>query len=174
MGALALSSLLRGAGDASLADCDVGEDGRELLVLAEGSQDVVGDDALLALLVAVVARLPEDLCDDVLEDGREVDGRVGRDALCVATLAQVTVDAPDRERDPRARGPALHLAVVLDGLGAHGFLYLRGQFKLKLCLNLRSWTSLTNNTLLFIRSTTPAQRHPHATGEQGTVLDRRY
>jgi hypothetical protein len=52
----------------------------ELLVVAHGELDVARDDARLLVVARGVARELEDLGRQVLEHGREVDGRAGADA----------------------------------------------------------------------------------------------
>jgi len=77
LGLLGLLLLLLDAGDAAFSDDDVFEDVVELLVLADGSQDVVGYQALLLLLLLAGLGFFEDLLDDLLEDSGHVDWGIG-------------------------------------------------------------------------------------------------
>jgi hypothetical protein len=71
----------------------------ELLVVADGQLHVPGDDAGLLVVAGGVAGELKDLGAQVLQDGRQVDGRTGSDAGRGAL--QVAVDAADRELEPR-------------------------------------------------------------------------
>ena len=114
LGLLALLGLLLllGSWDAALADDDVSEDLVQLLVLADGGEDVVGDESLLLFLLLAGVGLFEDLFDDLLEHGGHVDWGVGGDTLGISALLHVTVDTTDWEDDACALGTGLALFVL--------------------------------------------------------------
>jgi len=65
---------------AALRDRDAAHELVQLLVVAHGQLDVARHDAVLLVVAAGVAGELEDLGRQVLEHGRQVDGRAGADA----------------------------------------------------------------------------------------------
>ncbi len=61
--------------------------------------EMAGDDARLLVVAGGVASQLENLSGEVLEDGGQVDGSAGTDALGVVALPEETVHATDRERE---------------------------------------------------------------------------
>uniref|UniRef100_A0A453MZF9 Uncharacterized protein n=1 Tax=Aegilops tauschii subsp. strangulata TaxID=200361 RepID=A0A453MZF9_AEGTS len=90
--------------DAAVGDGDAGEQPAQLLVVADGQQQVARDDARLLVVLGRVAGELQDLGGEVLEDGGEVDGGAGADALRVAALLEVAPDAADGELEPGLHG----------------------------------------------------------------------
>lgn len=96
--------------DTTLRDDDVAEQLVELLVVADGKlcsrgqqrcseherkrgrTEVAGDDTRLLVVTGGIAGELENLSGQVLEHGREVDGRAGTDTLGVVATAEETVD----------------------------------------------------------------------------------
>ena len=70
-----------GSGIGKGGGAHVGEELLELVVVHDGQHDVARHDALLLVVARGVAGELEDLGREVLEHGRQVDGRAGADAL---------------------------------------------------------------------------------------------
>ena len=97
--------------DTAGRDRDLAQQLVQLLVVADGKLDVARDDARLLVVARGVARELEDLGSQVLEDGREVDGRARADARRDARVADEARNAADGELQAR-------LGAARDGLGA--------------------------------------------------------
>lgn len=69
------------------------------------------DDTRLLVVASGVASKLEDLSSQVLEDGGEVDGGTGTDALSVVAPLEVTVDTADGELETSLAGARLRLGV---------------------------------------------------------------
>jgi len=119
------------------ADGDVAEKLVELLIVADGQLDVAGDDTLTLVVAGSVASELDDLGSQVLEDGSEVDGSTGTDAVGVVALTESVVDAANRELKTSLGRAALGVGLLLNttaslggsgllGGGSCGFLGLRG------------------------------------------------
>jgi hypothetical protein len=65
----------------------------QLLVVADGQLNVAGHNARALVVARGVSGQLQDLGRQVLQHGGQVHGRSGSDALGVAALAQVAVDA---------------------------------------------------------------------------------
>ena len=91
--------LLLGPWDATFSDDDVLEDVVQLLVLADGCEDVVGYEALGGLVLLPGVGFLEDFFYNLLEDGCEVDWGVRRDAIGIAAFFEMPVDAAHWEND---------------------------------------------------------------------------
>lgn len=72
--------------DTTLRDGDVAKELVQLLVIPDSELEVTGDDTGLLVVAGGVASQFENLGSQVLEDGREVDGRTSTDTLGVVTL----------------------------------------------------------------------------------------
>ena len=94
----------------TLGDGHTGEQLVELLIVADGQLEVAGDDAGLLVVAGSVAGKLENLGREVLEDGGEVHGGTGTDALGVVALAEETVDTAHGELEAGPRGAGLALA----------------------------------------------------------------
>ena len=116
--------LLLGSWDAAFTDDDVSEDLVQLLVLADGGEDVVGDESLLLFLLLAGVGLFEDLFDDLLEHGGHVDWGVGGDTLGISALLHVTVDTTDWEDDACALGTGFALFVLCHLMMKKGMVVL--------------------------------------------------
>lgn len=92
--------------DTALGDGDVAEQLVQLLVVPDGELEMAGDDAGLLVVAGSVASQLEDLSSEVLQDGGEVDGSTGTDALGVVALAEQTVDTADGEGETGLGGTA--------------------------------------------------------------------
>ena len=95
--ALVLSLLLLNAWDTTLSDDDITEDVVQLLILTDGSQDVVGDKPLCCLVVLACDGLLEDLLDYLLQDSCHVDRSLAGYSLRVPSFFKVTVDPSNWE-----------------------------------------------------------------------------
>ncbi|KAG7218943.1 hypothetical protein INR49_019390 [Caranx melampygus] len=95
--------------DTSLSDGDSSEELVELLVVADGELQMTGDDPGLLVVAGGVSGQLEDLSGEVLEDGGQVDGGSGPDALGVVSLPEQPVDTADGELEPSTRGAGLGL-----------------------------------------------------------------
>jgi len=82
---------------AARRDGDAAEEFVELVVVADGQDQVTRRDALLLVVAARVARELEHLGRHVLDHGRQVDGAAGAVALGEAHVAQGAADAGHRE-----------------------------------------------------------------------------
>lgn len=69
-----------------MRDGDVTQKLVQLLVIPDGELKVTGDDTGLLVVAGGVASKLENLGSQVLEDGREVDGRTSTNTLGVVTL----------------------------------------------------------------------------------------
>uniref|UniRef100_A0A453MUL2 Uncharacterized protein n=1 Tax=Aegilops tauschii subsp. strangulata TaxID=200361 RepID=A0A453MUL2_AEGTS len=98
--------------DAAVGDGDAGEQLAELLIVADGEQQVARDDAGLLVVLGRVAGELQDLGGEVLEDSGEVDGGAGSDALGVSALLEVPPDAADGELEPGLDGACHRLLPV--------------------------------------------------------------
>ena len=83
--------------DTTGSDGDSAEQLVQLLIVLDGEGDVTGHDASLLVVAGGVASQLEDLGAEVLEDGREVDGRAGTHAGGVLALTEVAADTADGE-----------------------------------------------------------------------------
>uniref|UniRef100_A0A453MUE8 Uncharacterized protein n=1 Tax=Aegilops tauschii subsp. strangulata TaxID=200361 RepID=A0A453MUE8_AEGTS len=110
--------------DAAVGDGHAGEQPAELLVVADGEQQVARDDAGLLVVLGRVAGKLQDLGGEVLEDGGEVDGGAGADPLGVAALLEVAPDAADGELEPSLDGPGHRLLPVATLPSGHLACYL--------------------------------------------------
>ena len=99
--------------DTTLSDGDTREKLVQLLVITDGELKMTGDDSRLLVVTGGVASQLEDLSGEVLEDGRQVDGGTGANALSVVSLAQESVDTTNGELKSRAAGSALCLSLRL-------------------------------------------------------------
>ena len=84
----------------SLGDGDAGQKLVQLLVVADSELQVTGNDTGLLVVAGSVACQLEHFSGQVLEDGSQVDGGAGTDALGVVALSQETVDTADGELEP--------------------------------------------------------------------------
>ena len=73
-------------------DGDATEQAVQLLVVADGELNVARDNARALVVAGGVSGQLENLGRQVLEDGGQVHGGTGSDAVGVASLAQVAVD----------------------------------------------------------------------------------
>jgi len=90
--------------DTAVGDSNARKELGELLVVADGELDVAGDDARLLVVAGGVAGELEDLGTEVLEDGREVDGRGGgREGFGGGSGQKRRAPGKDRGRRRRAR-----------------------------------------------------------------------
>ncbi|XBH85711.1 hypothetical protein VPH35_073561 [Triticum aestivum] len=101
---------------AAVRDGDAGQQLSELLVVPDGEQQVARDDAALLVVLGGVPGELQQLSGEVLEDGGEVDGGAGADALGVAALLEVAPDAADGELQPGLDGPRHRLLPRAAGL----------------------------------------------------------
>ena len=81
----------------TLGDGDTGQELVQLLVVTDGQLEVTGDDSGLLVVSGGVACQLENLSGQVLEDGGQVHGGTGTDALGVVSFPQETVDTSDGE-----------------------------------------------------------------------------
>ena len=102
--------------DTTLGDGHTGEQLVELLIVADGELEGARDDARLLVVAGGVAGELENLGGEVLEDGRQVHGGTGANALSVVALAEETVDTAHGELEASARGARLGLACLGTGL----------------------------------------------------------
>ena len=86
---------------AARGDGDAAEELVELLVVADGEDQVARSDALLLVVAARVARQLEHLSRHVLDDRRQVDGAARAVALGQAHGAQAAANARHREGEAR-------------------------------------------------------------------------
>ena len=70
----------------ALGNGDAGQQLVELLVVADGELDVAGVDAVLLVVAGSVAGQLENLGSQVLQDGRQVDGRASTNTGGVVAL----------------------------------------------------------------------------------------
>jgi hypothetical protein len=77
----------------------------ELLVVADGEEEVARDDAVPLVVARRVAGELEHLGGEVLQHGGEVDGGARAHARRVPPLLEVPPDAADGELQPRLDGP---------------------------------------------------------------------
>ena len=85
----------------------------ELFVTADGQLEVARRDALYLKVLGCVTRKLENLCGEVLEDGRGVHSCGSTDALGGAcALLQVPVNTPDRELEASTNRPRDGLALL--------------------------------------------------------------
>ena len=94
---------------AALGDGHAAEQFVELLVVAHGQLQVAGDDTGLLVVPGGVASQLQDLSREVLQDGGQVHGGSGADALRVVPLAEETVDTADGELQTSAGAAGLSL-----------------------------------------------------------------
>ena len=99
--------------DTTLSDGDTREKLVQLLVITDGELKMTGDDSRLLVVTGGVASQLEDLSSEVLENGRQVDGGTGANALSVVSFAQESVDTANGELKSRAAGSALCLSLRL-------------------------------------------------------------
>ena len=78
-------------------DGDAAEQLVQLLVILDGKGDVTGHDTALLVITGGVSGELEDLGTEVLEDGGEVHGGTGTDALSVAALLHEAGDSANGE-----------------------------------------------------------------------------
>uniref|UniRef100_A0A8R7UQB3 Uncharacterized protein n=2 Tax=Triticum urartu TaxID=4572 RepID=A0A8R7UQB3_TRIUA len=78
------------------------------------------------LSLAATGKICAYLCGEVLEDGGEVDGGAGADALGVAALLEVAPDAADGELEPGLHGPGHGLLPVASLPSGHLACYFSG------------------------------------------------
>ncbi|CAG5946272.1 unnamed protein product [Menidia menidia] len=89
---------------AALGDGDPPQQLVELLVVAHGQLQVARDDPSLLVVAGRVAGQLQDLGGQVLQDGRQVHGGSGPDALRVVSFTQQPVHAAHGELEPRTGG----------------------------------------------------------------------
>jgi hypothetical protein len=99
---------------------DSSEQTVELLVVAHGQLDVAGDDARALVIAGSVSGQLENLGGQVLEHGGQVHGGTGSDAVGVAALTKVTVDASDGELQTGAAGARRRLSALSLSLASLG------------------------------------------------------
>jgi len=93
------------------------DEGVELLVTANGEQQVPGRDTLHLQVLASIAGKLEHLSAEVLHDGGGVDGSSGTDALLgVHAVLEETVDTTDGELETGPGRPGLGSALGGRGL----------------------------------------------------------
>ena len=119
-------------------DVDVGEDTTggdsgsahelgELFIVADGELDVSWDNSALLVILGGVACELEDLSREVLEDGSEVHGGTGTNALSVAALLHETGDPANGELESslgRAANGASSLITLASSSFASGHCVL--------------------------------------------------
>ena len=105
--------------DSSLGDDGVVEEFVEFLVVADGEQNVSGDDSGLLVVLGGVAGQLEHLSGEVLEHGGEVDGGSGSDSLGVVGVSEETADSADGELQTGSAG--LGHSLVGSSLSLSGF-----------------------------------------------------
>ena len=81
----------------TLRDGDTGQKFVQLFVVADGQLKVTRDDPALLVVTSSVSSQLEDLSGQVLQDGRQVDGRSGANSLSVVSFPQETVDTSNWE-----------------------------------------------------------------------------
>lgn len=106
--------------DSSLGDGDPGEQLVQLLVVADGELEMTGDDAGLLVVTSSVTGQLEDLSSQVFHDGSQVHGGTGTNTLGIVSLAEETMDTPDRELESSTVGAGLALPLHLASLTTTG------------------------------------------------------
>ena len=91
----------------TLGDGDVTQELVQLLVVANGKLEVTRDDTGLLVVASGVTSELEDFSSEVLENGSEVDGSTGTNALGVVALAEQTVNTANGEGETSLRGTAM-------------------------------------------------------------------
>lgn len=106
----------------TLGDGDTRQKLVQLLVVADGQLQVTWDDPRLLVVTGGIACQLENFCGQVFHDGGQVDGGTSSDALTVVSLAEMTVDAADRELKSGTRRACLALALGFSSLSTsrHG------------------------------------------------------
>ena len=79
------------------SDGDLAQELVQLLVVSDGELNVSRDDSLLLALLGGVSGELEDLGNEVLEDGGQVDRGTRADLAGIATVLQEATDAANRE-----------------------------------------------------------------------------
>ncbi|CAM0876344.1 unnamed protein product [Alopecurus aequalis] len=102
--------------DAAVGDGDAGEQLPDLVVVPDGEQQMPRDDAALLVVLGGVSGELQQLGGEVLEDGGEVDGGAGADALGVSALLEVAADTADGELEPGLDRPRHRLLPGAAGL----------------------------------------------------------
>ena len=82
----------------------------QFLVVPDGEQDVPGHNSGLLVVLGSVAGQLEHLSSKVLEDGSEVDGGTGTDALGVMGMSEESADSADGELKSGSAGLGHSLA----------------------------------------------------------------
>jgi hypothetical protein len=83
--------------DTALSDGDVTQELVQFLIVADGKLEMARDDTGLLVIASGIASKLKDFSSEVLEDGSEIDGSSGTDALGVVALAQKTMDTTNGE-----------------------------------------------------------------------------
>ena len=106
--------------DSSLGDGHPGEQLVQLLVVADGELEMTGDDAGLLVVASSVTGQLEDFSSQVFHDGGQVHGGTGTNTLSIVSLAEETMDTPDRELESSTVGTGLALSLDLASLTTTG------------------------------------------------------
>lgn len=83
--------------DTTAGNGNLAEELVELIIRADGELEVTGRDGLLLVVSGSVTGELEDLSSQVLEDGSQVDGGAGTNALGIVALAEETMDTTNGE-----------------------------------------------------------------------------
>lgn len=83
----------------TLGDRDIAQQLVQFLIVADGKLEVTGNDTGLLVVTGSVTSKLENFSSKVLEDGSEVDGSTGTNALSVVALAEKTVDTANGESE---------------------------------------------------------------------------
>ena len=83
---------------------DSSQQSAQLLVVADGQLDVAGHDARSLVVAGSVSGQLENLGGQILEHGSQVHGSSGSDALSVASLAQMAVNAANKNNNSEKKG----------------------------------------------------------------------
>ena len=102
--------------DTTLSDGDTREKLVQLLVITDGELKMTGDDSRLLVVTGGVASQLEDLSGEVLEDGRQVDGRSGANSRGVVSFPQESVHTSHRELESSPAGAGLCLSLHFSAL----------------------------------------------------------
>ena len=99
--------------DASLCDGYSLQQLVQLFVVPDGQLEVARVDPLFLVVASGVAGQLEDLCGEVLHDGRQVDGSSGAHTFSIVPLSEETVYSADWELESSASRAALGLGAGL-------------------------------------------------------------
>jgi len=109
----------------SLRDGDTGQKFVQLFVVADGQLKVTRDDPALLVVTSSVSSQLEDLSGQVLQDGRQVDGRSRANSFSVVSFPQETVDTSNWELESSPERSCLGLCLCFSSFAASRHLVSR-------------------------------------------------